>query len=302
MKKNAITLLLISIAGAFGSLAFASTSGSSKNDLTLPGGQELYQGKEIAIPFSLISIAGGLGGLAFAFTSGSSKNELTLPGGQELYLGFIGDVISGAAAALAMYAFAGPLLSVDITNLGEPSLLFKVIGISVIAGFAGISLLRKLSSSLSAEAVKVNEKIDKISEAIDRRENSEDYVSQGDMFAEKKEYPMAISYYNKAIKVDATNKEAYVQKGRALKRKHNYKEAIECINEALNIDPSYERALYNRACYRTLNGEYMKHKNLILDDLKKSIQYFSDRKIHAQKESDFDSIKDDNDFLEIIKE
>ena len=81
----------------------------------------------------------------------------------------------------------------------------------------------------------------------------------------------------------------------------------ECLARALSIldgvllkDPAYERAYYNRACYRLRSGKYSKEK--WLEDLTTAIDLHDPYREYACVDEDFDSVRDDPDFLAAIRE
>lgn len=76
-----------------------------------------------------------------------------------------------------------------------------------------------------------------------------------------------------------------------------YSEAIECCNKILDLNPDDFLAFYNRACFRTKEGDV---ENALLD-LKKAIEQGGNSYVEmAKKEGDFESIKNDARFLALI--
>jgi len=244
----------------------------------------------------IIAGFGGAGGFILGI-SNDSTNTIILPGGKKIELGFIGDVAVGATAALAFFSFAGSIINIDIAYINNTSEMLKLCSISVIAGFAGITLLENLSIKLLN---KVEKKVSEVDEKIHNFEiasNAKNFIIEGEFCVNNKQYSEAINFYNYALNIDPNNKVALYKKGFALKRVGNFKEALTCADKAIDIDPEYGPALYNRACYKTILGYDIDE---ILVDLKKAISRSNTYRIWAQKDDDFKKIENDPKFRELI--
>ena len=57
-------------------------------------------------------------------------------------------LLVGIAAALSIFTIAGSILNISFDKIQEPEEFIKIIALAVLAGFAGISLLQKLSDNL----------------------------------------------------------------------------------------------------------------------------------------------------------
>jgi tetratricopeptide (TPR) repeat protein len=76
-----------------------------------------------------------------------------------------------------------------------------------------------------------------------------------------------------------------------------YQEAIESFDKAIEIDPKHAEAWYNRAC-----GEIRKGKiESGLEDLKKAIEIDTVWIDSAEKDEDFESIRNDERFKRVVK-
>jgi tetratricopeptide (TPR) repeat protein len=110
-------------------------------------------------------------------------------------------------------------------------------------------------------------------------------------------YEEAIQSYDKAIEIDSNHVPAVDSKSYALFKLGQDDEAINCSNEAIEKEPNYANAWYNRAVYKI-------HKKDIKNgfvDLKKAIEIGKEEYIKsASQDSDFDSVRDTEEFKEIL--
>ncbi|MDL1981676.1 MAG: hypothetical protein LWX02_09465 [Deltaproteobacteria bacterium] len=95
----------------------------------------------------IIAVAGAFGGLVLGIVN-RTNYCICVPGGRVLKLGFLADLLIGCAAALAIFAFANSIFNIDLTGLDNPQNIMKIVAIGVLAGFAGISLLRRVGSGV----------------------------------------------------------------------------------------------------------------------------------------------------------
>ena len=120
-----------------------------------------------------------------------------------------------------------------------------------------------------------------------------------------KDYDKAIEYYDKSIKSGYDR--SLTGKSYALIRKGKYDEAIQCcdeltekklkISDAYVYTISYSNAVYNKACAYALKGD----RELALKFLKEEVDRYPERKQEAQDDNDFESLWNDADFKEIVK-
>lgn len=144
-------------------------------------------------------------------------------------------------------------------------------------------------------------------------------------------YKEALDCVNKAIELDPNNFFAYNNKASILFRLGKYKEALENIEKSLSIRPDFNFAIrnkglclmylnridegieifkelitkepnnpehyYNLACAYAQKGE----KNQAIDYLKRAIEMDQNFKFIALDDKDFDSIRDSEEFKELVK-
>ena len=91
------------------------------------------------------------------------------------------------------------------------------------------------------------------------------YMQLGILNAAKKN-PIALDYYNNALKINPASKEAYYAKGKFFQDMSQWKTAIETYQELLRLDPDFKNAYYN------LGVIYFLHLKLF----DKSISFFDE--------------------------
>ena len=71
-------------------------------------------------------------------------------------------------------------------------------------------------------------------------------VLKGNEYLARGQPPVALDYYDQAIKIDPNYVNAWYNKGNALGNLGKYNEAIECYDRSIKIDPNYANAWYNK--------------------------------------------------------
>ncbi len=103
--------------------------------------------------------------------------------------------------------------------------------------------------------------------------------------------------YRKSIKLNPSYAFAYNNLGALLsKDKSRYSEAEKNYHKAIELKPNYADTYYNLACLNSLSG----NRNEALEYLTQAISIDTKFKSIAKKDSDFDSIRDDERFWEIV--
>jgi tetratricopeptide (TPR) repeat protein len=247
----------------------------------------------------LICSGGALGGIVSGMLH-KTNFIIMLPSKKAIELGFIGDAVVGVAASLAIFAVAGSILNIDLTRLNQINEFLKTMAVSVVAGFAGFSLLQRLSTQLVSKFVQIDQKLKMVDEkvtSLEIKQKSNNFYTQGDFYLNHCVYDQAIECFETALNVDPQNKRAVIGIGCALKRMGKTEEALNAIGRAFSIDPNYEAAYYNRACYKSILGYA---KNDILKDLEMAIKIFPANKKFAKTDEDFRSLWNDPDFQSIV--
>jgi tetratricopeptide (TPR) repeat protein len=113
------------------------------------------------------------------------------------------------------------------------------------------------------------------------------------------QYPKeALAAYNKAIELKPDSLVAWLGKGIALGELQRPEEAIAAYNKAIELKPDDLIAWYNKACLHSLNG----NAKLAIQNLKRSIEINAIHREMAKTDSDFDNIRDDQEFKQLIED
>lgn len=126
---------------------------------------------------------------------------------------------------------------------------------------------------------------------------------------EKDEYrykaKKALLYANKAILLNSNKAQTFLNKGNALycleavsdNPKENYEESNKAFKKAKEIDDSFWQAWYNLACNYSIHNEFEE----AIQCLKEAITINPKVTEIISKEPDFNNIKSNNDFKELLK-
>jgi tetratricopeptide (TPR) repeat protein len=82
--------------------------------------------------------------------------------------------------------------------------------------------------------------------------------NKGNRLDDRGRYEEAISYYDKALKIDTRYFRALNNKGNSLNNLGRYEDALYCLDQALEIDPSYMKAWNNKGRSLVSLGRYEK--------------------------------------------
>ncbi|WP_229414781.1 MULTISPECIES: tetratricopeptide repeat protein [Moorena] len=108
---------------------------------------------------------------------------------------------------------------------------------------------------------------------------------------------VAIDCYDQALKIKPDYHEAWNNQGVALLDLGRLEAAIACYDQAVKIKPDFHQAWYNKACCYALQGNL----DLALDNLKQAITLNpEDSREMAKTDSDFDTIRSDQRFQQLI--
>lgn len=125
---------------------------------------------------------------------------------------------------------------------------------------------------------------------------AEDYVKQGDAFFFESRYDDALVCYDKALKVKPEDSDIWFLRAYVLQKLNRYEEAIASYDKTIAIHPDEMDNWYYKACCYALLGNV----ELTVETLQQAI-YLNSRCIKWAKEnSDFDGIRDDVRFKNLI--
>jgi tetratricopeptide (TPR) repeat protein len=118
----------------------------------------------------------------------------------------------------------------------------------------------------------------------------------GCIYFQKKEYNKAIEYFEKSIKLNPEHENAWKNLSSALLLNGEYDKSIIILTNLVDKNPDNATALYNFSCIYALKGDIQKS----MDYLSKSINIDPKFKSMAISDSDFNSIKNNQKFRQII--
>jgi len=111
-------------------------------------------------------------------------------------------------------------------------------------------------------------------------------------------YEEAIASFDRAVQIKPDDHEVWYNRGFALGNLGRYEEAIASCDKALVIKPDDYQVLYNKACAYSLQNQI----ELALENLQKAIQLAPEEiREMAKTDSDFDNIRSDSRFQELIQ-
>ncbi|MTJ38046.1 tetratricopeptide repeat protein [Dolichospermum sp. UHCC 0406] len=110
-------------------------------------------------------------------------------------------------------------------------------------------------------------------------------------------YEEAISSYDKAVEFKPDYHQAWNNRGISLGNLGRYEEAISSYDEAVEFKPDDHQAWYNKAYSYSLQGNIEQ----AIENLKTAINLHPEVREWAKTDSDFDAIREDERFQELIK-
>jgi tetratricopeptide (TPR) repeat protein len=110
-------------------------------------------------------------------------------------------------------------------------------------------------------------------------------------------YEEAISSYDKAVEFKPDYHQAWNNRGISLGNLGRYEEAISSYDEAVEFKPDDHEAWYNKAYSYSLQGNIEQ----AIENLKTAINLHPEVREWAKTDSDFDAIREDERFQELIK-
>jgi tetratricopeptide (TPR) repeat protein len=293
------------------------------------------------LEFAVSGCAGAIGGLV-ASINAPTNNTIRLTGisrakadrlsGKHVDLGFVGDLIVGGAAGIAIVFFSNiavtnnaPANSAPGNNAPSQSIDYlKLIPLGLMAGVVGKRALPRMSEAvmdkLVSETESLKEQHSRLEDHVKTLDHINELIQEGERYLiegdeEKQDnskragkYESARDTFLKAIELDHGHSVAYVCLGKAMKRLATgtsdreektklIEEAIDATSEAIKLNPTYDRAYYNRACYRSLNRKTAD----ALNDLEKAIRLFPLNRLYAKSDPDFEALQRDERFQFLVE-
>ena len=130
--------------------------------------------------------------------------------------------------------------------------------------------------------------------------NSDDYkawYNRGNALGQLRRYEEAIVSYDKALELKPDHNLALNNRGNVLGNLGRYKEAITSYDKALEFNPNFNYAWYNKAAIYALQNNI----DLALKNLEQAISLNPELREYVKTDSDFDAIREDERFKELIE-
>lgn len=135
---------------------------------------------------------------------------------------------------------------------------------------------------------------------VNENEKSDDvvllYYNRGHESFNNENYELAISYYSSVINAEPNNLEVYFGRGNAYYYLENYEKALLDYKKVIVIEPNNADINFNIACVSSLLGK----KDDAIKSLSNAIKYNNEYKENAKTNNDFNNIKNEAKFKELI--
>ena len=165
---------------------------------------------------------------------------------------------------------------------------------------------QKMASSLAAHAEQAMADYESALGFLHKRQ----YAEAGDRFEailaaypQEREIADRCRIYRDVCRRNATEKvhplkrpEDYFYQGILESNRQHYDEALKHFDRALKMSPKDDRVVYIMASTLALKGE----KDQALSNLREAIDLNSPNRIHAQQDPDFDLLREEGDFLDLV--
>ncbi len=126
--------------------------------------------------------------------------------------------------------------------------------------------------------------------------NENVYFALGNLYTESKNYDKSVKSFEKAILLNPKSLDSRNNLGNVYLKQNKLDNAIDEFEKVLKIDPKYATAYYNIACIYSLKMD----QNYSLRFLEEALSLDPTLKDVAKKDPDFDNMKNDNRFKELI--
>jgi tetratricopeptide (TPR) repeat protein len=144
---------------------------------------------------------------------------------------------------------------------------------------------------------KYKEAVESFDRAVEiNPELEEVWANKGITLSKLNKLEDAIECWDRVLEINPKNKIACIVKGDVLSHLGRHDEAIECCEKALEIDPNFDGTWYYKACFESKRGNI----DDAITSLKKAIEINDECIERANRDKDFDNIKDDKRFTQLL--
>ncbi|MBD3229927.1 MAG: tetratricopeptide repeat protein [Candidatus Lokiarchaeota archaeon] len=128
-------------------------------------------------------------------------------------------------------------------------------------------------------------------------ENLDAWIFKGTAYDRMNELEKGLGCFKNALKISPRNTKCWDYKGFIEYKLEKYEDSVKSFKKAIEINNEYENAYYNLACCYSI----LKKKKEALNTLKKLFELNPKNKDEIKREKDFEWLKDDPEFKELIK-
>ena len=134
---------------------------------------------------------------------------------------------------------------------------------------------------------------------FDDAESTPSAVEQlrGEVYRQKEDYERALKHFERVPTDEGSHVELRMSMAWCFKRIGRLDKAIESLKSAYRESPKTTVVLYNLACYYALAGD----KEEALSWLGRAIRMDNSYRLRVPRETDFDSIRNDQEFLHLMQ-
>ncbi len=128
--------------------------------------------------------------------------------------------------------------------------------------------------------------------------SAEDYFLRGNAYYKSGQYRQALLAYKQVLELRPDHADTLQNRGVTLRHLKLFEDSLESFNHALTLRPDHAGTFYNRACMYSLWGKPAE----ALNDLRRAIEGSPENREEARTDADFDNIRDDPRFQELVGE
>lgn len=247
--------------------------------------------------------AGSFGG--FVAGIGVPKHNTLQIMSKRIKLGALGDIFIGFAAGIVILILQDGHASGEQLTINPNPFSPHLWAMGILAGVAGNRLLQGMSKAMLGRMMAEQEKL---GNKVDQMDKIVEYIREGEKLLEQKEPAAAEKLFQKVLEIEPRHHLAHLDLGKSYRhqadkatngiKKELMDKAISELTTAIEVSPRYDRAYYNRACYRAITGASV---DSVIADLKTSIELFPPNKDFAKSDNDFNEVKSNPLFRNLIE-
>jgi hypothetical protein len=246
----------------------------------------------------LLLLTGGFGGLLYGFTERGHRVELPrYDGSMRVSFGSLADILVGVGAAHAVFfVLAG---SIKIDDRDDLPNTLRLLGLGVLSGIGGKSLLAGLQRRLVRQIEELGEKVHEIDLRAQKVAKRNYWYTLAETYRLQRKWDDAMYAYEKAISEDpdytsallglaTTLRDHAVQNPRPQEGDELLGKALEYAGQAIAKESTFGMAYVVRAAIHSALG---RDEAAIREDLEKAVQLNPELKRFIAEEGGFDGLR-----------